>query len=345
MGDKIKTGLKILVFFVVGIVIFWWVYKDQDIEQIKAALKNADYFWIVFSFLLAFLSHLSRARRWQLLIEPMGYRPSLQNSFFAVMIMDLSNMAVPRSGEVARCGVMSKYEKIPFTKLLGTVVIDRIFDFILLFMLLAVVLFTQFSFVRRLLDNNPEIKNKIWDIIHSVPLLVTLGVASVVAIIVAYRFRHILKNNRFYLKMREMMLNFIEGIKTVKNMERKFEFIFHSVFIWVLYFLMIYVSFWSFSFTKDMGILAALTAFVMASFGMVAPSPGGIGTWHFMVIQTLFVYGVTNKADAGAFAFAVHGSMTLFLIFLGVISVIMLPIYNRKKSPILLEKSDEEIGS
>ncbi len=331
MNEKLKNALKITIFFAVGILIFWWVYKDQDTDKIKAALKNADYFWIFVSFVLAFLSHLSRARRWKILIQPLGYNPSLKNAFFATMIMYLSNMAIPRSGEVARCGVLAKYEKVPFTKLLGTVVIDRIFDFIMLFIMLGAVLVTQLSMVRKMLNNNPEMKDKIWDIIHSTPLLVGLFIGTVVSIFVMYKFRHILQNLKIYIKFREMMLNFIEGIKTVKRMERKVEFLFHTVFIWAMYFMMIYVTFWSFSFTENLGILTALTVFVLASFGMVAPSPGGIGTWHFMVIQTLLVYGVSHGSDAAAFAFACHGSMTLFLILLGVVSVVMLPIANREK--------------
>jgi uncharacterized protein (TIRG00374 family) len=330
MNEKLKTAIKITIFFTIGILIFWWVYKDQDIEKIKDALKNANYFWIVFSFFLAFLSHLSRARRWKILIQPLGYNPSLKNAFFATMVMYLSNMAIPRSGEVARCGVMTKYEKVPFTKLLGTVVIDRIFDFIMLFLMLGVVLLTQLSMVLKMLNNNPDIKDKIWDIIHSTPLLIGLFIASIVSVFIVYKFRYKLRNLKIYIKFREMALNFAEGIKTVKHMERKLEFLFHTVFIWTMYFLMIYVGFWSFSFTANLGVLTALTVFVLASFGMVAPSPGGIGTWHFMVIQTLLVYGVSQGAEAAAFAFAIHGSMTLFLIFLGFVSLVLLPVVNRK---------------
>jgi hypothetical protein len=332
MNEKLKNFLKVLIFFAVGIFIFWWVYKDQDMDRIKYALKNANYFWIAVSFVLAFFSHLSRARRWKLLIQPLGYNPSLKNTFFATMIMYLSNLAIPRSGEVARCGIITKYEKVPFTKLLGTAVVDRIFDFIMLFLMLAVVLVTQLPMVRKMLDNNPEMKTKIWDIIHSTPLLIGLFIGGIAAVFTVYKFRAKLQNLKIYIKFKELTLNFFEGIKTVKNMERKAEFIFHTVFIWTMYFLMIYVSFWSFDFTKNLGILTALTVFVLASFGMVAPSPGGIGTWHFMVIQTLLVYGVSHGSDAAAFAFAAHGSMTLFMIFLGVTSVVMLPIINKKES-------------
>ena len=182
-----------------------------------------------------------------------------------------------------------------------------------------------------MLDNNPEIKIKIWDIIHSTPLLIGFSISAVVTLFILYKIRRRLRNFKIYIKCRELTLNFVEGIKTIKRMERKAEFIFHTVFIWIMYFLMIYVCFWSFDFTKNLGILTALTVFVMSSLGMVAPSPGGIGTWHFMVIQTLMVYGISHGSDAAAFAFAAYGSMMLFIILLGVISAAMLPITNRRK--------------
>ena len=98
-----------------------------------------------------------------------------------------------------------------------------------------------------------------------------------------------------------------------------------------MYFVMIYITFWSFQFTSHLGVLTGLTVFVMASFGMVAPSPGGIGTWHFMVIETLVIYGV-ERTPANAFAFAAHGTMTLLLVVIGLISLILLPVVNKKKN-------------
>ena len=153
-------------FFSVGIFIFWWVSKDQDINELKEALKNADYTWILVSLILGILSHISRAMRWDILIRSMGYKNKTINSLFSVLIMYLSNLAVPRSGEVIRCGVMSRTENIPFTKLLGTVFIERIIDFIVLFILLAIVLITQLPVVLSMLENNPEIEQNIQNLFN-----------------------------------------------------------------------------------------------------------------------------------------------------------------------------------
>ncbi len=332
MNEKIKNLLKFLLFLAIGLGVFWWVYKDVDTEKITLALKKANYFWIGLSLVFAFFSHYSRALRWNIMIEPLGYKPKSSNAFFAIMIMYLSNMAVPRSGEIARCGVMHRYEKVPFTKLLGTAVTGRVFDFIMLFILLAIVLLTQFPQVAQIWKNNPGAAEKISNLVQSVPLLIGISVAILVLAVVLYIFREKLVQLAIYKKLKETIVNFIAGVISIKDMERKWAFIFHTVFIWVMYFLMIYVTFFSFEFTSHLSILTGLTIFVMSSFGMVFPSPGGIGSWHFMVIQTLFIYGVSNAADAAAFAFAVHGSMTVFIILLGVVSVILLPVVNKKQA-------------
>jgi uncharacterized protein (TIRG00374 family) len=329
MTKKLKNIFKIIIFFSVGIALFWWVSKDQDWNTLKDALSNANYLWIIVALGLGILSHISRAARWNLLIKPMGYKPKLINSFFSVMIMYLSNMAIPRSGEVVRCGVMSKTEDIPFTKLLGTVFIERIIDFVMLFIFLAIVFFSQMDELVKLVTNNPDLKNKIDSITNSTTSLIIITLIFIVLIALVYVFRLKIKQSKLYAKIQNVFLQFSDGLKSIFKMKKKFEFIAHSVFIWVMYFLMIYIVFWSFEFTENLSLITGLTVFVMSAFGMVAPSPGGMGTWHFMVIETLYVYGV-EKSDAYAFAIASHESMTIMMIVVGVASVILLPIFNRK---------------
>ena len=334
MKKTIKKAIQIIIFFSVGIGIFWLVYRKQDMGVLKNALLHADYFWIIVSLFLGILSHISRAMRWNLLIYPLGYKPKVINSFFSVMIMYLSNMAIPRSGEIVRCGVLGKTENIPVSKLLGTVFTERIIDFILLFILLAIVLMTQMHVVLEMLEKNPEINSNLNNLLSSTPILAGIFVLFIVLLFVLYRFKHKIQHLKIYQKLRDLIKGFAAGIKSILKMERRFEFIAHSVFIWVMYFMMIYIVFKSFHFTENLSLLSGLTVFVMSAFGMVAPSPGGIGTWHFMVIQTLMIYGVT-KSDAGAFAFASHESMTILMIIVGVLSIILLPIVNKKFQKVL----------
>lgn len=329
-------------FLSVGILIFWLVYKDQDWSKIWDAFLKADYTWIWISLIMGLVSHLSRAARWLLLIKPLGFKPKFLNSFFSVMIMYVSNMLIPRSGEVVRCGVMNRTEKIPFTKLLGTVVIERVIDFIMLFILLIVVLFTQFHVLQDLVESNPDLKANLDKIVSSTPFLIGIFLFFVLLIVLIYVFRERIKRTKIYDKFKSIISGLWEGIKTIIKMERKFEFIAHSVIIWGMYFLMIYIVFWSFEFTEHLTILTGLTVFVMSAFGMVFPSPGGVGSWHFAVIITLMAYGIENS-DANAFALASHGSMTLMMIVVGVLSVIFLPVVNKGKIKIFGKVDDKHI--
>lgn len=333
MKDKAKSIISFLTFAAIGIFLFWLVYKDQPVGEIISALKNADYFYIGVSFIMGFLSHLSRALRWKILINSIGYYPKTLNTFFSVLVMYLSNTAIPRSGEITRCGLLKKYENVPFSKLIGTVIIERAIDFVILLILLVIVLISQFGIITEFLDKNPGTEDKLRILFNPGNLVLFFSFTGLI-IFLFYVGRKKLKNSLFYKKILEIMLNMLEGIKAISRLDKKWQFIAHSIFIWTMYFLMIYIVFQSFTFTTHLGLLTGLTVFVMASFGMVAPSPGGIGTWHFMVIETLVIYGINKFPDANAFALATHGSMTIFIVILGFISLLLLPVYNKKEKNI-----------
>ena len=326
LKQKLIKVLRIIAFFALGLVLFWLVYKDQDIDRIKSILKNdVDYLWIWISLILGLLSHMSRTWRWILMIEPLGHKPRFLNTFLSVMVGYLMNLVVPRSGEISRCGVLARYEKISFTKLVGTVVTERIIDVIMLLLLTLIVLGSQFGKILMFLENNPHVKEKLNNL--SMNVWTVLILAAVVAGF--YFCRNRIKKSNALAKFHEIMQKFGEGLKTIKNMKNKWAFILHTVFIWLMYYLMLYVVFFSFEFTSGLTAIAALTTFVLGSFGMVAPVQGGIGAWHFMVIQSLIVYGV-GKADGVVFAFLAHSTMTGMLIVMGLISLLVLPFINRR---------------
>ena len=327
--------LKFLSFFLLGIFLFWLVYKDQDINRIKSILSNeVNYFWIVVSVFLGLLSHISRTLRWNLIIEPLGYKPRPLNTFLAVMIGYLMNLALPRMGEISRCGVLSRYEKIPFTKLIGTVVLERLIDVLVLLLLLTVVIITQFGQVAAFLNNNPEVKEKLGKIMHS-PIL---PIGIVLLFLIIWFTRHKIKGSGAVKKLSGLLNQFAEGFKSIRNIQNKGAFIFHSFFIWFLYYLMFYFVFFSFGFTSHLSPLAGLTAFVFGSFGMVAPVQGGMGAWHFMVIEGLALYGI-DKADGQVFALVAHGTTTIMLIIFGLVSLLVLPFVNEK-----IEKKEKSVS-
>jgi uncharacterized protein (TIRG00374 family) len=326
LKQVILKTLKFASFFLLGILIFWIVYKDQDFSRIKSVLTNdVNYLWIVISLLLGLLSHVSRTIRWNLMIEPLGRKPKTLNTFLAVMVGYLMNLALPRMGEISRCGVLARYEKIPFTKLVGTVVLERLVDVLMLLLLTLIVVITQFGQVIEFLNNNPEVNEKLQRIIYS-PVLIGGILFFLFALWIS---RHRIRQSSFMKKAKGFISQFVEGFRSIGKMKRKGVFIFHSVLIWLLYYVMFYLVFFSFGFTSHLGPLAGLTIFVLGSFGMVAPVQGGIGAWHFMVIEGLALYGI-DKVDGKVFALLAHGSTTIMLIVLGLIGLLALPFVNER---------------
>lgn len=326
MKKIVINVIKFLAFFTLGAFIFWLIYKDQDIERIKSVLKNdVNYFWVVVSLVIGLVSHISRTLRWGLMIEPIGHKPRFINTFLAVMVGYLMNMAIPRMGEISRCGVLSRYEKISFTKLIGTVVAERLVDMISLLFLLAVVIVSQFGKMLSFLHRNPEIEDKLNSVLKSPYLILGL----ILVVILFFIFRKAFKNTLIFRKFMEILQNFKEGFISIRSIKRKGWFYFHSVFIWTLYYLMLYSIFFAFDFTRNLGPIAGLTTFVFASFGMVAPVQGGIGAWHFMAIEALALYGVARE-NGIIFAFVAHTSMTAMIIIIGIISLLALPFINRR---------------
>lgn len=326
MKNIVVKIVRFSIFLAIGGFIFWLIYKDQDVDRIIEVLKNeVNYFWIVFSLFIGLLSHISRTIRWGLMIEPVSHKPRFTNTFLAVMTGYLMNLAFPRMGEVSRCGVMARYEKVSFSKLLGTVVAERAIDMVSLLVLLAIVIVSQFGQMLSFLNKNPEIESKLLAVITS-PILI-IGIVGV--IVAAFVFRSTLKHTLFYNKLNAILMNLKEGFLSIRLIRQKGWFLFHSVAIWILYYLMLYAVFFAFEFTSGLNPIAALTTFVLASFGMVAPVQGGIGAWHFMAIEGLSLYGVVYE-NAVIFAFVAHASMTLMMIVLGLLSLLVLPFVNQR---------------
>lgn len=325
MKSGIIKTLKFATFFLLGILIFWMVYKDQDINHIKSILSDqVNYFWIILSLFLGLLSHISRTIRWNLMIEPLGRKPKMLNTFLAVMVGYLMNLALPRMGEISRCGVLARYEKISFTKLIGTVVVERLVDVLMLLILLLVVVLTQFGQVLEFLNNNPEVNEKLQRVIYS-PVLIG-GFVFLIALV--WISRHKIKESALMKKAKGFIGQFAEGLQSIRNMNKKGAFIFHSVFIWFLYFVMLYCVFFAFGFTSHLVPLAGLTVFVFGSFGMVAPVQGGIGAWHFMVMQSLVLFGISLE-DGRIFALIAHSFTSLIYLLWGSIAFMLFPILNR----------------
>ncbi|MBI9065636.1 MAG: flippase-like domain-containing protein [Salinivirgaceae bacterium] len=326
---KLKKSLKYIFFLAIGIFLFSKVYKEYDLTTFVSSLQNLKWGWVFLSLIFALLSHLSRAIRWNMLITPLDHNPKILNTLFSVMIMYATNLIIPRGGELARCTVLSKYEKIPFGTLVGTVVTERATDTLLLMILAFTTLFAQIGVFNQFLINNPEIGTN-FGFIFTWWFWTGGFFLAISSLILLWKLRNKLKRIHFLKKIYDLLHNFFEGIKSIKNLKNPGLFIFHSIFIYIMYFLMMYVVFLSYEPTENMTLIAGLTAFIMGGLAMLAPVQGGIGAWHFMVIETLAVYGL-GKEFGKDFALISHTSMNLMLLIIGGISFILIPIYNRKR--------------
>jgi len=303
----------------------WYVYRNFDMQEIKNTLKGGvNYWWILLSMVAGLASHVSRTIRWQMLIEPIEKKTGVINTFFAVMVGYFANLLIPRMGEISRCGVLSRYEKVSVTRLIGTVVIERLIDVIMLVICLMIVLFFQFNIVSEFLSKNTDITS-FTNIFTS-----AWTYAFIASLILLFRiFKKRFARTSPYMKLKGLWSKFSEGFLAIKNIKNKGYFIFHTLFIFVMYYFMIYLCFFSFEFTSHLSPIAGFSAFVLGSLGMVAPVQGGMGPWHFMVIASLQMYGVTQNEGA-AFALVVWSALNAMIVITGIVSLILLPIINRK---------------
>tara|TARA_B100001093_G_scaffold306818_1_gene292836 strand:- start:2673 stop:3668 length:996 start_codon:yes stop_codon:yes gene_type:complete len=320
-----KTAINTLVFLTLGGVLFYWAIMNQDTDELWGQIKQVNLFWVGLSVFCGVISHLLRALRWNLLLEPMNYKASTVNSFHAVIIGYLVNMALPRVGEITRPAILGKLEKIPFNKLLGTVLIERVVDIFITLFLAGIIFVIQFQliidFVQKLLLNQN---------IPSIIILLGLITVFVIAIYLAY-----LKRNWFYRipiiqKFKTFIYGIIDGIKTIYSLRRKGLFIAYSLMIWTMYFLMPFLIFYAFDGTAHLGISAGFTVLLFGTIAMIIPIPGGIGTFEVIVPEALNIYGVSSSV-ADSYTLMTHAIQFLVIFCVGIFSTVYV-IFKLKKA-------------
>ena len=317
MGTKRKI-LKLGIPLVLGILLVWYSFTKISFDQLLDFAKNANYWYILLGITFGVLSHFSRAYRWLFMAEPLGYKPRLANSFMAVYSAYLINFTIPRAGEIARASILTNYEKIPFEKGFGTIVAERVADTIMLLLIISIALFLQFDVIYEFFTNKFELSTITVAIIGLI-LIGSLGI---------YLFKK--GTHPFIIKVRSFISGIIEGALSIFKMKQKWAFIGHTLFIWIMYVAMFYITSLS---IEPLGIIpfeALLIAFIMASFSIAATN-GGIGSFPEAVVIALTLFNLPEDPSR-AFGWIMWASQTLVIIILGGLSLVYLPIYNRKKS-------------
>lgn len=300
-----------------GIILVWYSLSKISFQELLQYFKDADYYYIGLGLLFGLLSHLSRAYRWKFMIEPMGYALRMSNSIMAVMSAYLINYTIPRAGEIARGTILANYEGVPFEKGFGTIVAERIADMMMMILIIAITLFVEFEFIYDFFSNR----------FH--PLSLILG--SVILLGITLLTLMVVKRSKsnFALKIKTFIGGLIEGLMVIFKMKNKWAFIFHTVFIWAMYVLMFYITTFAIEETKHLPMAAILLGFISASFSIAATN-GGIGSYPVAVYAAFSMF-VIAKEPSIAFGWIMWSSQTIMIIVLGGLSLIYLPIYNRKK--------------
>lgn len=344
MNKKLVSVLQYLLVFGLGIFLIWWQLRSLNTEQ-KAAfassLEDANFWLVIPIVFMALASHLSRALRWKLLMEPLGFHPKTSNTFFTILIGYLANTAIPRLGEVLKCTFLARYEKLPIDKLVGTMVVERVFDMVCYFLFILITVAMQVEVVG----------DFIWQMVKPVfsgsgsSVFLKLGIVFLLLILIYAFLRFLFRtfpHNRIVKKLQLFYSHLWEGLISIKNLKRRRDFILHTLFIWAMYLLQIYLGFFAMEGTSNLGIRAAFSVLTLVTLAMIL-TPGGIGSFPVFVAKTLGIYAIASPVGI-AFGWLMWGITTGIILVFGSLCLFLIPIINKPpKHESVIEHSGQNI--
>lgn len=334
MRKRLFSILQYIIFLGGGLFLVWWQFSsmsETEKNQFYDAFSKANYWLLIPVVIMSLLSHLSRSMRWKLLMEPFSYKPKLKNVFAVTLVGYLVNAAVPRLGEIVKCTVLARYEKLKVDKLVGTIIVERTFDLICYVVFIAITVLIQIQVI------GGAVQEKIKAISSSegFPVWAKLLIAIAVIVLIIYGISFLRKKypqNKVISKINNFEKGIFEGFKSIRNLKHRRAFILHTIFIWSMYLLQIYVGFYAMEGTMHLSLKAACSVLTLATLAMIA-TPNGIGTFPFFVMQTLLLYNIPSSLGQ-AFGSLIWGVSTSIVLIAGGISTILLPYLNRKKNEI-----------
>ena len=319
MSKKLKSYIKILLPISIGIFCIFFSFRNISFTDFTKYFYEINYLWVFVGIFLGALSHISRSYRWKYLIEPLGYKLGFINSVLAVFSAYLINYTIPRAGDVARATMISKYEKIPLDKTLGTIVAERAVDVICILTIIATGLIFEFN----------RISEKLISLIENTEISVVIIYVGVI-ILILFVSNRVLRKSKYYKSILNFFSGIIEGLTIIFKMEKRVPFILHSIFIWLMYILMFWATSMAFFELHEVAFYQFMISFTLAAISIML-SNGGIGIYPLAVEESLGWYGVQSTTGL-AFGWVSWLSQTMMVIIFGGLSLFILPFINRKKS-------------
>ncbi|MEO6915835.1 MAG: lysylphosphatidylglycerol synthase transmembrane domain-containing protein [Chitinophagaceae bacterium] len=331
MKKRILGIGKYLLFLGIGVFLLWLTLRKSNWEELKKDIVTANFVFLIPATLMLLLSHLSRAIRWKILIQPLGYKPGLLNTFFAVLIGYWANLAVPRLGEVLKCTILGRYENVPADKLVGTIVAERAFDVLSLLVLFTITIGTQYDLVGTYTAEifSQFFRNKSGTMeMNRIYITVTIILALLFLMyLLLKRFTHF----SFIRQAKDILRGVWQGLTSVRYIRNKGWFFFHTVMIWGLYLLSTWMGFFAMQNMSHYGIKPVLSSLTFGALGMIVPSPGGIGSYQYAVQQVLLLYGISPEKGL-SLGMLLWFAQTGIVIVSGTISFFLLPLFNKSKN-------------
>lgn len=334
----VKSILKLLISLGLAVGLLWlfFTYSGIHIDEIIERFRQADYGFVLLSGALTIVAHYTRALRWRMLMEPVGYNPTPTNAFLAVFTGYFANTLVPRLGEVTRCGTLNRLEHVPVNVSFGTVVAERIIDVLALLVLLSATFLLEFNRLSTFFIDFFTAKfGGSGQTSSNTPILLVIGGGLIGLAIVAWvlfqKYQDVLRQKPFYQKVEKFVIGLMEGLTSVRKLRQPGLFLFYTALIWTTYYFMSFVLFFAVPQTSGLGMLAGLTILVVGAIGMTTPTPGGTGSFQILVGSVLVLYGLESK-DGGLLATFIWAVQTITTLLLGGISFILVMLRAPRKS-------------
>lgn len=332
MKKQLLSIAKYSFFLGLGLFLVWWSLRqipEDKWGEFKNSLSNANYWLMIPVFVILLLSHLLRALRWRILMEPMGYKPRIANTFFAVMIGYLANLAIPRLGEVLKCTILARYEKVPAEKLVGTIVAERAVDVVSLGIVFMLTMITQSTILAEYGNELIEQLFKKGEGLSMSALFIAAGILIVLIIAIRVWFQQF-SHLKIVITIKKIIAGVWEGLLSIRNLKQKGLFILYSIGIWTLYIAGTWVGLLATEGTAHLGWGVALGALAFGSIGMIV-TPGGIGAYALLIGKILEKNGVVYEIGLA------NGTLQWFaqfiiVVLIGAVSLLLLPVYNKKKT-------------